>query len=134
MAYSERLLDYFWRPKNHRVMRDADAVGVAGVPGRGPFMVVYLRLTGGVIEEAAYQTHGCPPSIAAGTLLATVLPGTPALEAPIRWTEAAINEALGGLPDHKRHCSVLAAAALERAVAAQDDGQKASSAPGRSPS
>lgn len=116
MSYSDVLLEHFWKPKNNRVMRDAHAIGVAGVPGNGPFLVLYLRLDGDTITEAAFQTHGCPPSIAAGSLLATSLPGSTTTAAVQRWTEPAIDEALGGLPVHKRHCSALAAAALERAV------------------
>ena len=55
-------------------------------------------------------------SIAAGSFLCTVLPGERLIEAAERWTEVAIHEALGGLPDHKRHCSALAATALLRAA------------------
>ncbi len=120
MSYADVLLQHFHRPRNQCVLEGADAVGVAGVPGNGPFMVLYLRLDdAGRVAEAAFQTHGCAPSIAAGSLLATVLPGEVPDDALVgRWTEVAIHEALGGLPDHKRHCSALAAGALERAVQA----------------
>ncbi len=120
MSYSEEVVKHFWSPKNNRVDKDADAVGVAGVPGNGPFMVLYLRLDGTTIREASFQTHGCAPSIAAGSLLATELPGADLRLAPTRWTEEAINAALGDLPIHKRHCSLLAAEALDRAAARID--------------
>lgn len=116
MSYAEVLLEHYWKPKNNHVMRDADAIGVAGVPGNGPFLVLYLRLDDDTITEAAFQTHGCPPSIAAGSLLTTNLPGATTAAAVGRWTEPAIDAALGGLPAHKRHCSALAAEALRRAV------------------
>ncbi|MCO5164816.1 MAG: iron-sulfur cluster assembly scaffold protein [Planctomycetes bacterium] len=109
------MLEHFWRPKNNHVDPEADVMGVAGVPGNGPFMVLYLRLEGQIVRQASFQTHGCAPSIAAGSLLATELPGVQVLEAPGRWPEEAINAALGDLPFHKRHCSALAAEALARA-------------------
>ncbi|MCW8141832.1 MAG: iron-sulfur cluster assembly scaffold protein, partial [Planctomycetota bacterium] len=87
-------------------------------PSQGPFLVLYLRLKGDRIAEAAFQTHGCAPSIAAGSLLCEALPGQRPDEACARWTEPAIHDALGGLPPHKRHCSVLAAAALRQAAEA----------------
>lgn len=96
-------------------MRDADLVGVAGVPGNGPFLVVYLRLDGDRIREAAFQTHGCAPSIASGSVLVSELPGTLLSAACDRWTAKAIEDALGGVPAHKRHCPALAAAALKAA-------------------
>lgn len=118
MSYSDVVLRHFHAPRNHRVMRDADAVGVAGDPHSGPFMVLYLRLDSDTILEAAFQTHGCAPSIAAGSLLATELPGGSLESAVRRWSEVAIREALGGLPPHKQHCSALAAVALSRAFSA----------------
>lgn len=120
MSYSETVLRHFWRPTNNHVMVGADAIGVAGTPASGPFMVLYLRLEGDLIAEAAFQTHGCAPSIAAGSLLTSVLPGLSPLDATRRWSEPAIHEALGGLPPHKRHCTALAAEALRRAAQGPD--------------
>jgi nitrogen fixation NifU-like protein len=97
-------------------MERPDRIGVAGVPAQGPFVVLYLRLEGTAIVDASFQTHGCAPSIAAGSLLCTELPGLSLVEATERWTEVAIHEALGGLPPHKRHCSALASEALLRAA------------------
>lgn len=116
MSYSEIVVRHFWSPRNNRVDKEADAVGVAGIPGDGPFMVLYLRLDGMTIRDASFQTHGCAPSIAAGSLLATELPGADLCQALAKWTEAAINTALGDLPIHKRHCSELAAEALMTAA------------------
>lgn len=116
MSYSEILMAHFWGPRNNHVMKEPDAVGVAGVPGNGPFLILYLRVDSERIAEACFQTHGCAPSIAAGSLLCTELPGLPVADAAKRWSEDAIEVALGGLPPHKRHCSILAAEALRRAV------------------
>lgn len=119
MSYSDVVMAHFNAPRNNRVVPGADAIGVAGVPGNGPFMVLYLTLEDRRIVEASFQTHGCAPSIAAGSLLATELPGADLQDAARRWSEEAINAALGGLPEHKRHCSALAAEALARAAAAK---------------
>lgn len=78
-------------------------------------MPLYLKLDGERIAEASYQTYGCGPAIAAGSVLTEKLKGASRQEA-FEWTESAINEALGGLPGNKRHCSGLAATVLERAM------------------
>lgn len=67
--YSEIVLDHFYQPRNCSVLGNPDAIGVAGEPGQGNFMVLYLRVGAGRISEATFQTHGCCPSIAAGSLL-----------------------------------------------------------------
>jgi NifU-like protein involved in Fe-S cluster formation len=114
-------------------MERPDAVGQAGVPGRGPFVVLYLRIEGERIAEASFQTYGCCPAIAAASLLAERLAGLSPAQAR-GWDEPAIREALGGLPRHKRHCSALAASALERALEALGKVPREASSPvGRVP-
>lgn len=116
MNYSATVRDHFHNPRNAYRMADPDRVGVAGVPGRGPFMLIFLRLEGEQIAEASFQTYGCPPAIAAASLLAESLCGL-SLEAAEAWAdEARIRAGLGGLPAHKHHCARLAAAAVTSAL------------------
>lgn len=116
MRYADALLDHFYNPRNAFRMPDPDLVGKAGMPGRGPFLVLYLRLEEDRISAASFQTYGCAPAIASGSLLAERLPGSTRAEAA-RWTAEEIAEALGGVPEEKRHCPLLAAQALEAALA-----------------
>lgn len=113
--YSETVLDHFYNPRNAYRMERPDATGKAGEPGRGPFMLIYLRFENERIKAASYQTYGCGPAIAAGSLLTEKVTGVTREEAR-HWDEAAITEALGGLPPEKRHCSALAAEALRMAL------------------
>lgn len=114
--YSALVMDHFYNPRNAYRMDDASVVGHAGKPGGGPFLTLFLKLERDQVTAASFQTFGCAPAIAAGSLLAERLPGSTLPEAVERWTEEAIHEALGGLPDHKRHCSALAAEALASAL------------------
>ena len=116
MRYADALLDHFYNPRHAFRMRDPDLVGTAGAPGRGPFLVLYLRVEGDRIFAASFQTYGCAPAIASGSLLAERLPGSTREEAA-RWTAEEIARALGGVPEEKLHCPVLAAQALEAALA-----------------
>ncbi|MGE0709150.1 MAG: iron-sulfur cluster assembly scaffold protein [Planctomycetota bacterium] len=114
--YSPEVLDHFHRPRSPGVLADADAVGRAGTPGRGPYLVLYLRTEGERVAAVSFQTYGCPPAIAAGSLLCERVAGG-SLEDARAWAdEARIREALGGLPPHKHHCSRLAAEALAAAL------------------
>ncbi|MGE3376457.1 MAG: iron-sulfur cluster assembly scaffold protein [Vicinamibacteria bacterium] len=114
--YSPEVLDHFHRPRSPGVLADADAVGRAGTPGRGPYLVLYLRWDGARVTAASFQTYGCPPAIAAGSLLAARVPGLTLADARAWADEARVREALGGLPAHKHHCSRLAAEALAAAL------------------
>jgi len=114
-VYSEIVLDHFHSPRNGYRMKEPDVIGRAGDPKAGPFMLLYLKLDGSRIKDASFQTYGCGPAIAAGSLLTEKLQGAHRDECR-QWSENAINDALGGLPMEKRHCSALAAKALESAL------------------
>lgn len=115
MQYSEIVLDHFWNPRNCFRMERPDIVGKAGDPGAGPFMLLFLRIEGERVKDASYQTYGCGPAIAAGSLVTERLLSASRAEAQ-QWDEQVVHEALGGLPPAKRHCSRLAATALENAL------------------
>ncbi|HZV00112.1 MAG TPA: iron-sulfur cluster assembly scaffold protein [Planctomycetota bacterium] len=115
MQYSETVREHFFNPRNCFRMEKPDVVGKAGEPGSGPFMLFFLRVEGERIREASYQTYGCGPAIAAGSVVTERLQGASRVEVA-SLKEPVINEALGGLPAAKRHCSALAAQALEDAL------------------
>jgi NifU-like protein involved in Fe-S cluster formation len=44
-------------------------------PGEGPFIDVTLLVTGGIIQEAAYQTYQCPGCQACGQAIVALVIG-----------------------------------------------------------
>lgn len=71
--YTSIVMDHFYAPRNAGRMDDPTFTGRAGMPGRGNFMILYLRLgMGGRISQAMFQTYGCCPAIAAGWLLSNL--------------------------------------------------------------
>jgi nitrogen fixation protein NifU and related proteins len=113
--FSDILMDHFNSPRNCGRMDDPDVVGLAGTPGNGPYVVLYLRLDGDSIVESRFQTHGCGVSVACGSIL-TELIANRALSECLRLTEETLIEALGGVPPTKLHCPALAIAALKDAL------------------
>ena len=109
-------MDHFERPRNSGVLDDANAVGYMTNPVCGDTLLLMLRVRDGRIETARWQSNGCAASIAAASLLSELVQGRPIEEARSITREAVV-EALGGLPASKLHASVLAADALQRALA-----------------
>lgn len=115
-GYSDVVLDHFLNPRNARRMIDPTVVGTAGVPGTGaPFMVLYLKLGDTHVLDASFQTYGCGPCIAAGSVLTEGVKGS-SIATARTWGEGEVLSALGGLPESKRHCAALAAEALRKAL------------------
>ena len=115
-AYNETVLDHFRNPRNAGELTEANAVGEERNPVCGDHMRLMLRIEGERIAEARFLTRGCAAAIATSSVATEVLIGMPLDEAAALKRQDFV-DAVGGLPKSKIHCSVLAAAALKRALA-----------------
>jgi nitrogen fixation NifU-like protein len=119
MKYSDIVLDHFRHPRNGGALPEADGVGTAGSLGQGAFLRLFLRLEGERVAQATFQTYGCGPAIAAGSLLTELIQGQTLADCAAITAEG-LTEALGGLPPDKEHCAALAVDALRQALQALD--------------
>lgn len=114
--YSDLLLDHYRNPRNAGDLNPADLVVTVGNPEHGDVMRLSLRIEGGRVREARFKAFGCPAAIAAGSMTTELIRGR-GMDEIGRITNRQVAEALGGLPESKIHCSVLAEQALREAVA-----------------
>lgn len=115
--YSDQVREHFANPRNMGALEDADGEGRAGEPGRGNYMIVWVRLSGERIERLGFKTYGCPPAIAAGSCITQMALGRTVQEA-LAITREELIEALGGLPLGRDHCAALAVESLAEAIVA----------------
>ena len=115
-GYSDLVRDHFENPRNAGELADADAVGYQTNPVCGDTMRLTLRINGGRVVEAHFQTSGCPAAIATSSVCTEMIRGQTLAEAEAL-TKEDYAEALGGLPAGKMHCSVLAADTVRAAAA-----------------
>lgn len=109
------LQEHSFKPRNMGIPTDAVVIGVAGVPGEGPFLRLSLQLEGGAIADARFETYGCPIAIGCGSWLTGWVKGKTRAQAGV--IEAGDLElVLGGLPLGKEHCAQLAVQALKQAL------------------
>lgn len=113
--YNETVLDHFTNPRN--IGEAAGATGTAVVRSGqcGDVLKLSLRVEGGVIREARMKTFGCAAAIASASILTILLKDRPVCEARAMKNDEVVR-ALGGLPEGKVACSVLAEDALKQAL------------------
>ena len=118
MAYSDKVLDHYERPRNVGSMDKDDAsvgTGLVGAPACGDVMKLQIKVADdGVIEDAKFKTFGCGSAIASSSLATEWIKGKSLDEADtIKNTQIAKHLSL---PPVKIHCSVLAEDAIKAAI------------------
>ena len=113
--YSEKVMDHFMNPRNVGHIENADGIGEIGNAKCGDIMKIYLKIENDIIVDAKFETFGCGSAIASSSMATEMIIGKSIHEA-LELTNAAVCEALDGLPAHKVHCSVLAEEAIKNAL------------------
>jgi nitrogen fixation NifU-like protein len=114
--YTDQVLDHYRNPRNVGDLEAPDAVATVGSPDHGDVLRLSLKIADGRVVEAGFRTFGCAAAIAASSMTTEMVVGK-RLEEVERITNLQVAEALGGLPESKIHCSVLAEQALREALA-----------------
>ena len=119
-VYSDLVKDHFLSPRNFLMGDESayscDAVGTVGNPVCGDQMRMFLRIRDGRITDLKWKTYGCASAIASTSALSELAKGQ-TLDEALKIGPAQIAAYLGGLPQHKFHCSVLGHEALAAAIA-----------------
>jgi nitrogen fixation protein NifU and related proteins len=119
MAYSEKVIDHYERPRNVGSLDKNSpdvGTGMVGAPECGDVMKLQVKVNPdtGVIEDAKFKTFGCGSAIASSSLATEWLKGKTVDQAlEIKNTDI-VNEL--SLPPVKIHCSVLAEDAIKAAI------------------
>ena len=114
--YTEKVLDHFSNPRNMGEVEGANGVGMVGNAKCGDIMQMFIKVNDdGIIEDVGFKTFGCGAAIATSSMATELIKGI-SVEEALKLSNAAVVEALEGLPPQKIHCSVLAEEAVRAAV------------------
>ncbi len=118
MAYSEKVIDHYERPRNVGSLdptSDHVGTGLVGAPECGDVMKLQIEVNDeGKISDARFKTFGCGSAIAASSLATEWVRGK-TIDQAMELKNTEIVEELS-LPPVKIHCSVLAEDAIKAAI------------------
>lgn len=117
LFYNEVVIDHFTNPRNvgELAESDTDGFGVVGDPLCGDEMKLWIGVQAGRITKIAFKSFGCPGAIATSSMLTALAEGS-TIEEARAITDDDVIAALAGIPERKRHCSLLGVRALQAAL------------------
>ena len=117
MAYSEKVIEHYERPRNIGSLDRGDinvGTGLVGAPECGDVMKLQIMVEDEKIIDAKFKTFGCGSAIAASSLATEWIKDKSVDEASMLNNTQIVEEL--SLPPVKIHCSVLAEDAIKAAI------------------
>lgn len=104
-------------PLNMGQIPGAQGIGFQG-SDCGDWVRMWIKLDdAGRIEDARFQAYGCASALASSSVLTELAKGKTVSEA-LKISAEDVIQILGGLPEHKTHCSGLSYGAYRNALEA----------------
>ncbi|MBL7158466.1 MAG: iron-sulfur cluster assembly scaffold protein [Candidatus Omnitrophica bacterium] len=118
--YSDKAKEHFTNPRNalkEKERFEDDGKGTVGNIKCGDEMLVAIKVDKkkNIITDCKWKTYGCASAIASTSVMSEMVKGMP-IEKAYHISPKDITKELGGLPEHKIHCSVLGDKALRAAI------------------
>jgi len=118
--YTDKVKEHFINPKNFLVDEadfQYDSKGIVGNVQCGDQIEFFIKVDKEkqIIADCRWKTYGCASAIASTSMLSEMVIGMPLDDAYAISPQDIIGQ-LGGLPEHKIHCSVLGDKALRAAI------------------
>lgn len=117
-VYTDEVKEHFINPKNIWKRDEEftpDGVGEVGSLACGDQMRIGIQVKDNIIADIRWLTYGCASAIASTSVMSEMVKGM-TIEEAYKLTPKQITEELGGLPEHKFHCSVLGDKGLRAAI------------------
>jgi nitrogen fixation NifU-like protein len=115
LFYNEIVIEHFTNPRNVGELENPDGEAIVGDPTCGDQMKLHIRVDSDIIVDIRFKSYGCPGAIATSSMVTELAKGKTTDEA-LMITDDDVVLSVGGIPERKRHCSLLGIKALQEAI------------------
>ncbi len=113
--YTENVITHFLDPQNVGEIENPDAKVKVGDPNCGDYIELFLTVKEDRIADLKYLVFGCIGAISTSSALSVMVMGKH-LDEALEITDDDVVAYLGGIPEKKKHCSLLGVRGLQAAV------------------
>jgi nitrogen fixation NifU-like protein len=113
--YSPQIAEHIANPRNVGEIKNPSGVGDVTNEVCLDRIRLTVRVEGATLTDAKVKATGCPPTIAAASVLTELIIGR-SLEELRSLSRRDVADALGHMPPAKAHCTALAIDALRAAI------------------
>ncbi len=115
--YNDNVMEHFKSPRNVGEIDDENVSGfsITGDPECGDQLYLWIKVEKEKIVDIKFKLFGCPGAIATSSMM-TVLAKGKSIKKAKKITDDDIINSLGGIPENKKHCSLLGVVALQNAI------------------
>ena len=115
--YNLNVMDHFLNPRNIGELSESEYNGfsITGDSSCGDQLYLWIKVETNRIKDIKFKSFGCPGAIATSSMMTVLVKGKTIDEAK-KITDKDVIEALGGIPNPKKHCSLLGITALHQAI------------------
>jgi len=116
LNYTKKTLEHFRHPKNIGSMDKPDGFAQIGNAVCGDQLDFFLKVEKGKVKDVKFLSFGCASNIATASVMTEKIKGMTIDQAKKYPWQKIVTE-LGGLPQQKIHCSIMAVQGLKKALA-----------------
>lgn len=117
LPYSQKVIELFRNPRNQGKMKNPTVTSIVGNPACGDMITFYLKINNqDIVEKVTFESYGCAANIATASIVTELIKGMSLEEIWNELTWKKVIKEVGGLPNVKAHCGILAVGAVKRAV------------------
>ncbi len=113
--YSKQIMDRFFEPKNSGVIRAADGVGKITSDVGNEIVKIYIKVEGGKVADAQFQTFGGVVAIALSSFAAEYIVGKNVSDLE-KFTQNDLLKISGEIPDESFYVAGLVVNAVKKAA------------------
>ncbi len=113
--YNKKVMEHFSNPRNVGEIENASGTGQVGSAACGDIMKIDIKVEDNIIVDVKFKTFGCGAAVASSSIATEMIIGK-SVEEALKFTNKDLLKEIGGLPNEKIHCSILAEEALQEAI------------------